>query len=113
MDFIDIGTVIKNRASDNTFIDRKVICQICSVLKDDFYLEKVTMNFDHKENIYSCPQCPQKISGETIEKLIFFNNRDFIYEPDSEKNEATLQVKFGGLGEDDDIPEKEFVSLSE
>lgn len=75
------------------------------------------MNFDHKTNIYTCPNfgktCKQKVAGDTVEKLIFFNNRDFIYEPESEKNEATLAVKFGGLGEDDDIPEKEFVSLSE
>lgn len=113
MDFIDLQTVTKNKNENNRYIDRKVICQICSVLKENFYLEKITMKFDHETNVYSCPQCKQKISGLTIEKLIFFNNRDFIYEPDSEKNEATLQVKFGGLGEDDEIPEKEFVSLTE
>ncbi len=116
MDFINIRECVSGYNDNGEYIDRKVICEICSTISgdDNLYMHKVTMNFNPKTNVYECPNyeiCKQRISGKVIETLIYFNNRDFIYDPEIEQKQATKKVKFAGLNEDGEIPQQDFVSL--
>lgn len=115
MDFIDLGSIQKEHTNQGRYINRRVICEICSVVKDNYYMEKVIMNFDYDQNVYTCPNykiCHQKVSGVDVEKIIYFNNRDFIYEPtEDEKAQVALKIKLGGVDEDGNVPESDFVNL--
>lgn len=91
--------------------DRKVICEICSTMGEKYHIEKVTMKFDAQANVYSCPRCLQKVSGKVIENDIYFNNKDFIHEPAKLEKEQGNIIEFGGLNENDEMPEFEFANL--
>ena len=112
MDFVDIKDVGTYSGTEGRRLDRKVICDICSTMSDNLYVNKLTFTFDREKNIYYCTHgCKQVISGLVVERMLYFNKKDFIYEPEIEKKEATLKIKFAGLDENDEVPEHEFVSL--
>ena len=109
--FIDKNDLRPKPNDDNPRKDRKVICELCSVMQDKLYIHTVTMNFNPKANVYICPnyeRCKNKVSGKVIENIIYFNNKDFIYEPKKEEGKV---VRMAGLGDDDKIPPVEIVNL--
>lgn len=108
--FIDKNDLRPKHNESNPRKDRKVICDICSVMEDKYYIHTVVMNFNPKTNVYSCPTCKNKVSGQVIENVIYFNNKDFIYEPRKEEGKI---IRMAGLGDDDKIPEIELISLDD
>lgn len=91
--------------------DRKVICDICSVMGEKYYIHKVDMTFDAENNVYSCPRCSNKVSGKVIENVLYFNNKDLIYEPDKAQKEQVNIIEFAGLDENDKVPDIELTNL--
>lgn len=111
MEFIDKNDIIKD-IKEGQFIDRKVICELCSTVQEGFYVDKVTMNFNHHNNLYTCPKCGYKVSGAYIEKIIYFQNKEFIYESnDDNKNQLKKRMKFAGYVEGEEPPEVEVTTL--
>ncbi len=110
--FIDAND-LKSENEDGERKDRKVICNICSTMGEKFYIHKVNMKFNPQANVYNCPQCNTKVSGKVIENIIYFQNRDFIYEPEKIKKEQGVIVGFGGLNEYGEKPEVDIISLED
>lgn len=91
---------------------RRVICDICSVMGDKFYIHKQIMDFDALANVYHCPQCGEKISGKVVESKIYFKDKRFLYnEPEKMKQEQYIDIEFGGLDENDKAPDIEITNL--
>ncbi|MDR4491368.1 MAG: hypothetical protein R2685_10785 [Candidatus Nitrosocosmicus sp.] len=109
MDFIDINDI---KTEDHKRLDRKVICNVCSTMGEKYYIEKVMMKYNPETNIYRCTKCPNTISGKKIESILYFNNKEFMYEPEPERKEQKLIVRFAGLDENDEAPEVDLVDFS-
>lgn len=110
--FIDKND-LKPTNRKNGFINRKVICEICSTVQDDSYVRKVTMNFNFNTNVYQCPECKQKVSGLEVEKNIYFNNKAIMVDPKEQaKNEETLKIKMAGFSDETEYKEPEIVDLT-
>jgi hypothetical protein len=110
--FIDQNDLSIENSEGYVRKNRRVICDICSVMGDKFYIHKQLMDFDAIGNVYSCPQCGEKISGKVVESKIYFKDKRFLYnEPEKIKQEQSLVIEFGGLDENDKAPDIDITNL--